>query len=46
MTSVHSGVRIDRLLNQDRISWIHECLDSLRYSTDGSKDGKIEGYKQ
>jgi hypothetical protein len=43
MASVHSGVRIDRLLNQDRISWVHKCLNSLVYSTGGSNDGKIEG---
>lgn len=43
MTSVHSGVRIDRLLKQDRISWVYKCLDSLGYSTDGSNNGKIEG---
>jgi hypothetical protein len=43
MTSVDSGVRIDRLLNQDGISWVHECLDSLGYGTDGSNDGRIEG---
>lgn len=36
-----SGVRINGLLDQHRISWVHERLDSLRYRTDGSiNDGK------
>ena len=42
MTSVHSGVRIDRFLKKDRISWVHKGLDSLECSTDGPNDGKIE----
>ena len=34
------GVRIDRLLDQDGISWVHECLDSLGYSTETDEQTK------